>query len=255
MKKKPIFISFGTQKGGAGKSSFSILAASLLHYKMGYDVAIIDCDYPQSSLVKMRERDSAQASESPLLKSLLYKQFNSTGQKKAYPIENTLITEAMSAAKNLTEKSEVGYDFIFFDVPGTVNQKGALMLAAQMDYIFCPVKARGVDTSSTVEFILTVQDGVIKKDIGNLKRIYAFWNMVDAREKTPIYGRFSEFCAKNDISLLETKIPYLVRFGREVSDKEDGVFLSTILPPSTSQLRGSNVAFLVDEVLEKVGKK
>ena len=47
MKQKPLFIAFSTQKGGAGKSSFTALASSLLHYAHGYNVAVIDCDYPQ----------------------------------------------------------------------------------------------------------------------------------------------------------------------------------------------------------------
>jgi cellulose biosynthesis protein BcsQ len=256
MEKEPIYISFGTQKGGAGKSSFTILAASLLHYKLGYNVAVIDCDYPQSSLVDMRERDAVQMKKSVWLQNIsaaVYSQFP-TG-KKAYQIVNAPVTKAIAAAEDLIEKSSVNYDFIFFDVPGTVNQEGAITLAAQMDYLFCPLKARSIDTSSTVKFITIVQEEIIKKNIGNLKSVHAFWNSVDAREKTPIYDKFSSFCSKNGIALLETKIPYLVRFGREVSDKEDGVFISTILPPTTSQLRGSNIAYLVDEILEIVGKK
>ncbi|ATA93720.1 hypothetical protein CGC54_04890 [Capnocytophaga canimorsus] len=33
------FVSFSTQKGGVGKTTFTILLASLLHYRMGYNVA------------------------------------------------------------------------------------------------------------------------------------------------------------------------------------------------------------------------
>ena len=32
MEKKPIFIAFSTQKGGVGKTTFTVLAASYLHY-------------------------------------------------------------------------------------------------------------------------------------------------------------------------------------------------------------------------------
>ena len=47
MKQKTLFIAFSTQKGGAGKSTFTALASSLLHYAHGYNVAVIDCAYPQ----------------------------------------------------------------------------------------------------------------------------------------------------------------------------------------------------------------
>lgn len=54
---KAIYMSFATQRGGAGKTPFTVLAASWLHYRMGYNVAVIDCDYPQSSLAGIRRRD------------------------------------------------------------------------------------------------------------------------------------------------------------------------------------------------------
>lgn len=48
------FVSFSTQKGGVGKTTFTILVASLLHYRMGYSVAVLDCNYPQYNLNRMR---------------------------------------------------------------------------------------------------------------------------------------------------------------------------------------------------------
>ena len=57
MKKEPLFIAFSTQKGGAGKTTLTVLMASYLYYVKGYDVAVVDCDYPQFSLKDMRERD------------------------------------------------------------------------------------------------------------------------------------------------------------------------------------------------------
>ncbi len=54
---KEIFIAFATQKGGVGKTSVTVLVASYLHYVKGYNVAIVDCDYPQNSIVDMRERE------------------------------------------------------------------------------------------------------------------------------------------------------------------------------------------------------
>ena len=57
MKKEPKYIAFSTQKGGAGKTTLTVLVASYLHYVMDYNVAVVDCDYPQHSIVEMRERD------------------------------------------------------------------------------------------------------------------------------------------------------------------------------------------------------
>ena len=46
-KDKPLYVAFSTQKGGAGKTTLTVLVASYLHYVKGYNVAVIDCDFPQ----------------------------------------------------------------------------------------------------------------------------------------------------------------------------------------------------------------
>ena len=50
MKKEPLFIAFSTQKGGAGKTTLTVLMASYLYYVKGYDVVVVDCDFPQFSI-------------------------------------------------------------------------------------------------------------------------------------------------------------------------------------------------------------
>ncbi len=43
--KTPLYVAFSTQKGGVGKTTFTVLAASYLYYLKGYDVAVVDCDW------------------------------------------------------------------------------------------------------------------------------------------------------------------------------------------------------------------
>ena len=59
--KTPLYVAFSTQKGGVGKTTFTVLAASYLYYLKGYDVAVVDCDYPQHSIAGMRKRDAEQS--------------------------------------------------------------------------------------------------------------------------------------------------------------------------------------------------
>ena len=56
MEKKTMNVAFSTQKGGAGKQP-TVLVASYLHYVKGYNVAVVDCDFPQHSIADMRSRD------------------------------------------------------------------------------------------------------------------------------------------------------------------------------------------------------
>ena len=249
-KKRPIYISYATQKGGAGKTGFTILTASLLHYKMGYNVAVIDCDFPQNSIVKMRERDVAQVKIDDYFKGMAFKQFSDI-QKKMYPVVGCGVTNALQKAEKLIEESEVEFDVILFDLPGTVNTKGAFNLLAQMDYIFCPLVADRVVVTSSVDFILIIKENVVDCGISNIKQIYAFWTFVDVREKTRIYDLYKVLLDKRSIPILSTKIPYLVRFRKEISDTLD-VFRCTIFPVAPQLLKGSNIDVFVEEVCKKI---
>ena len=40
MKKEPLLIAFASQKGGVGKSAFTVLVASILHYQKGLKVGV-----------------------------------------------------------------------------------------------------------------------------------------------------------------------------------------------------------------------
>ena len=59
MEQNPLCIAFASQKGGVGKSTLTVLAASWLHYLHGIRVAVVDCDYPQHSILKLSNRDKA----------------------------------------------------------------------------------------------------------------------------------------------------------------------------------------------------
>ena len=59
MSKEPLFVAVSNQKGGVGKSALTVVLSSYLHFEKNLNVAIIDCDSPQHSLVRMRERDKS----------------------------------------------------------------------------------------------------------------------------------------------------------------------------------------------------
>jgi cellulose biosynthesis protein BcsQ len=54
---KTRFIAIGNQKGGVGKSALTVIYASYLHYELLKNVIVVDCGYPQHSIMNMRESD------------------------------------------------------------------------------------------------------------------------------------------------------------------------------------------------------
>ena len=85
MKKEPLLIAFASQKGGVGKSAFTVLVASILHYQKGLKVGVVDCDSPQHSISRMRDRDIESVQESDFLKVVLYRQHEQI-RKRSYPV-------------------------------------------------------------------------------------------------------------------------------------------------------------------------
>jgi len=249
MKKEPIYVAFSTQKGGAGKTTLTVLVASYLHYEMGYHVAIIDCDFPQHSIHNMRERDLNMALEDEFYKGMAYEQFTRL-DKKAYPVVESNTFDAVADAEKLVEESDMGFDIIFFDLPGTMNNKDLIHTLANMDYLIAPIAASRVVMESTLDYMISVRDNIIATGKTNIKAMYLLWNLVDGREKSELYEVYEGVIRELDFPLLKTFLPNAVRFRHEQNIEHNPLFLSTLFPPDKSLLKGSNIDTLTDELLE-----
>ena len=250
MKKDPIYVAFSTQQGGAGKTTLTALIASYLHYERDYNVAIIDCDFPQLSIYNMRERDLAMALEDEFYRGMAYEQFTRLEGKKAYPVVRSNTDNAIADAEKIVEESEKGFDIIFFDLPGTMNNRGLIHTLAHMDYIIAPISASRVVMESTLDYLITVRDNIVASGKSNIKSMYLLWNLVDGREKSELYEVYEGVIRELEFPLLKTFLPNSVRFRREQNIDHKPLFLSTLFPPDKSLLKGSNIDTLTGELLE-----
>ncbi|MFR3215913.1 MAG: ParA family protein [Dysgonomonas mossii] len=246
--KQTMYVAFSTQKGGAGKTTLTVLVASYLHYVKGYKIAVIDCDYPQHSIAEMRERDFKMCENDEYYKGMLYEQFIRLEQKKAYPVVESNTKDALDDAEDLTKEGD--YDFIFFDLPGTLNNEGLILTIASMDYIVAPIAADRLVLESTLDYLISVRDNIVNPGKSNIKGIYLFWNMVDGREKSELYEVYENVIRDLEFPLLRTFIPDSKRFRREQSVSYKALFRSTLFPADKSLVKGSNLDALTDELLE-----
>lgn len=81
MKRDPLFVALSNQKGGVGKSTFTVLLASYFHYLNGYNVLVVDCDYPQHSISAMRDWEVGNIEKNVHLQNLLVEQFGTSGKE------------------------------------------------------------------------------------------------------------------------------------------------------------------------------
>ncbi|WP_312079290.1 ParA family protein [Chryseobacterium sp.] len=248
-KKEPLFIAFSSQKGGVGKSTFTALLASILHYRLGYNVAVFDADFPQHSLMKMKTRDLSMVMENQHLKKLAYKQF-STINKKAYPIIQFKADHIIQNAHEYIENSTIPIDVIFFDLPGTVNTPGILKALAGMHYIFTPITADRLVMESTLVFTQLLQDVIMKKGETSLKSIHLFWNQVDGRESTPLYTIYNDLIHQLGLNLMESQIKSSTRFRKESEENSKTVFRSTLLPADENLMKTCRLDIFVNEFLK-----
>lgn len=176
-----------------------------------------------------------------------------TFEEKAYPIVCSKPEQAPAAARELTEKGEP-LDFIFFDLPGTINNPGIVNTLAAMDYIFTPMSADKAVMRSSLKFASVINEHLITTGKTHIKGLYLLWNMVDGREKTDLYEIYEKICAEMALTVMKTSLPDSKRFRKETATERKAVFRSTLFPADKTLIRGSNLNKLVEEILSIIQK-
>lgn len=243
----PKFVAFSTQKGGAGKTTLTVLAASYLYYVKGLKVLVVDCDYPQFSIEEMRQRDKDLIECSPQFKKLFSDNLRQT-KLAPYPLLTSKPEEAMQKVRDIIEVGNE-IDIVFFDLPGTVNNRGVVNILNCMDTVIVPVAADKVILESSLAFALKIQEWLTTGRT-QVKQMYMLWNLVDAREKTDLYDQYEEVFEEYGLLTLKTKIPDTKKYRREGSKTLNrAVFRSTVMPPDKTLLKGTRLPELTDELL------
>ncbi|HIY75121.1 MAG TPA: ParA family protein [Candidatus Sphingobacterium stercorigallinarum] len=248
-KKKTLKISFSTQKGGVGKSTMTTLLASMLHYRLGFNVLVLDCDFPQHSLTNMRERDKKTLMQNEYHKKAAMKQFQ-TINKKAYPIIKSKAEYALEKASEYVTQSAIVPDVIFFDLPGTANTKGVLTTLKMMDFIFSPITADRLVVESTLGFTKAFLELPKTIEGNDEQELWLFWNQVDGREKTGLYEAYQSVIRQLNLPIMETRIMDSKRFRKETDDTETYVFRSSLLPAETQLLKATKMDLFIEEFLK-----
>ncbi len=249
MKREPIYVAFATQKGGVGKSAFTVLVASYLQYVKGFNVAIVDCDYPQYSINALRTREKEKITKDEFYKGVT-SNFYSSHRSLCYPVMCSKAEDATTKIEQelLTDGNQ--YDIILLDLPGTVNTTGVITTLTKVDYIFTPITADRFVLESSLSFASHLNETIVMNQSGRLKGIYLFWNLVDAREKTALYDSYENGICSLGIEVLKTAIPDTKRFRKEMSVERRMPFRSTLLPPDKKAIKGSGIVELIDEICD-----
>lgn len=153
-----MIVSFSSQKGGSGKTSSTMLAATYINYYFDKKICVVDVDIQKSLFNKRKDELSyiqlaAKKNNGELLPQMkeakMLKKLDSEG-KSLFPIYAYSFQD-----DNVIEKIrdlEKEFDIVFIDFPGTLDFNEISFILLILDYIFIPFYAEEKNFKSAFDF-------------------------------------------------------------------------------------------------------
>lgn len=186
-------IAIANQKGGVGKTTMTTLVANILHFmggvKKGYKVAILDLDSPQFSTYKRRQKMEQIYQAHPQKAKVL------ALLKSKYPDDLLVYPATLQEAPALIETlKKSAYDFIFLDMPGTLNTgKNTLgYIYAYVNHFFIPTYQCGDTLRSSLEFYSQIDEVIADLDSSHLRSCHLFFNRIPHKNELAKYRSILE---------------------------------------------------------------
>jgi hypothetical protein len=84
-----------------------------------------------------------------------------------------------------------------------------------------------------------------------LKDVFLFWTKVKKRSNTEVLDNYMALMKKQGLKILDSAIPDLCRYDKELSSRTRTYFRCSLLPPPAGQLKGSGLQELANELIAK----
>jgi chromosome partitioning protein len=217
-------ISFANQKGGVGKSTATLLAATALSQPpFSYNVAVVDID-PQHSISKRRSYDL-------------------DGYEAALTYDVLTYNFATFAEKVTTLDKR--YQIVFLDVPGKLDagagrDSEAIQALQYIDLVIVPVTSGNFGLDATLDYLKIVLS--VQQQRPEL-RLVAFRNMHRERSRhgKQLAGELDELATVAAVPVMEAAL-------KRYSDYEDADTLTSLYTPESSSPARQNFIVWMDEV-------
>lgn len=236
---QPKFVGFSTQKGGVGKTTLTTVMASYCHFVLDKKVAVMDCDYPQHNIVKLRDREVALIRSDPEYMNA----FKKMG-KQAYPVLGSSPENATVDMNRFIhpETGDKPYDIVFVDLPGTVNAAGVFKTIHRLNHVIIPIIADRLVIDSCLEFGTLIHENFTGKN-EHLESVHFLWNCVVRSEKTFLYAETNAIIKELGMSTLNTELEQSVKF------RKNG-FRSTMFPINKNYVKETMMVKLIEEIID-----
>lgn len=211
-----MIILIGNQKGGAGKSTFTMLLANYLTLFRHCKVTVIDMDYQQSIHQKFQRAKLLENAE---------------------PYE-VLATGLEHFPKMLPVLNENPEDLVLIDLPGKLDDDGLITVFRSADLVLCPFSYDEFSFESTVLF------SVVLQKINPEAQVTFIPNRIKANVR---YETQQEVDAQlSNFGMIALPIPDRIDFQRVNTFRTPEV-LVPVLQPLMDQLFVNHFAFLLPD--------
>lgn len=223
---KPIYLAIASPKGGVGKTSLTVLAASILHYHRGCDVTVVDCNHPVYTIARLRQQESEELNTQRLM------HLKNRTPCTPYPIICTPVREALRRVEQHCANSHPRC--ILFDLPALMRTEGTVELLSAMDAVVFPVTGSPMDMEAVRHFIDILGEQILTMGKGNIKELYLLRNMIEAWEREEADERCRSLADETGALLMQTSLSHSRLYRPFFSERKRGI--CTLFPPHGGKL-------------------
>lgn len=245
-------VSFFSAKGGTGKTTFNLLFASYLRYRLGLRVLFLDFDGPEFNAYFVRQRE--------------LERFDGD-REGLYPIEYVEgcrvepgMTEglrgkpAMTNGPGMTVLAEKlrglegQLDYIVLDFAGSFSAEDAvcqLSLVGAIDLIVIPTELDSITIASCKALSRTFAESGQKSML--------FFNRVHGKESEELYAKLFAWFEENHLYMSHNRVRNSLAMRRDAESGGVNYMRSSVCFPEGRIIRGNpDIIKLFDEVIEYV---
>jgi chromosome partitioning protein len=213
--RKGLFINIGNKKGGIGKTTATMIVASLIHAKTDKTVCVVDID-PQRSFFDKRQREikMIERDDPSLVNALIKLKKEGRGvydvrELDLFPrgAQDTVLEQEKVFNKLKAFKQEAldKWDYVFFDFPGFTDSKEFTRMLFLMDYILIPFYVDDNSAPSTVKYINNLQE-IVETGAASLKDIAVFMFRYSDAKNVALFNEYETKISGLGVKVMQNKI-------------------------------------------------
>lgn len=236
-------VTFFTEKGGTGKTTFNIMLSSYLAYHRKLKVLALDCDCPAFHTFQLRERELEAYKENAkeIDKKL-------SQDVEIYPIVKvddlySNVEKVINNLFNLKKKDE--YDYVIFDLPGSLanNAVNKLISANIIDEFYL---------LTDLDKQVIVSNIKLSQALQNLgATVQVVWNRVFAFEKADLYEANTKLLEEHyNIKVNPFRIKNSIKFRREFGFDTEFIRSTLCYPVKNLEKNNINLNNLFDNITQ-----